>query len=152
METFSALPAICAGNSSVPGEFTTQRPVTRTFDLDFDLRPNKRLSKQSWGWWFETPLYPLWRHCNDVANVLTQWGRVTHICVSNLTTIGSDNGLSPDRRQPIIWTSAAILLIGILGTKLRRIVIETHIFLFEKNAFEYVIWKGAVNFFSASMC
>ena len=51
METFSALLAICAGNSSVPGEFPAQRPVTRSFDVFFDLRQNKRLSKQSWGWW-----------------------------------------------------------------------------------------------------
>ena len=64
METFSALLAICAGNSPVPGEFPTQRPVTRSFDVYFDLRPDKRLSKQSWGWWFETPSRPLWRHRN----------------------------------------------------------------------------------------
>ena len=51
METFSALLAICAGNSQVPGEFPTQRPVKRSFDAFFDLRLNKRLSKQSWGWW-----------------------------------------------------------------------------------------------------
>ena len=53
------------GNSPVPGEFPTQRPVTRSFDVYFDLRPNKRLSKQSWGWWFETLSWSLWRHCND---------------------------------------------------------------------------------------
>ena len=64
METFSALLAICAGNSPVPGEFPTQRPVTRSFDVFFDLRLNKRLSKQSWGWWFETLPRPLWRHSN----------------------------------------------------------------------------------------
>ena len=54
METFSALLAICAGNSPVPGELPAQRPVTRSFDIFFDLPLNKRLSKQSWGWWFET--------------------------------------------------------------------------------------------------
>ena len=64
METCSALLAICAGNSPVPGEFPTQRPLTRSFDVFFDLRPNKRLSKHWWGWWFETPSYTLWRHCN----------------------------------------------------------------------------------------
>ena len=64
METFSALLAICAGNSPVPGEFPAQRPVTRSFDVFFDLRLNKRLSKQSWGWWFETLSCSLWRHCN----------------------------------------------------------------------------------------
>ena len=65
METFSALLTICAGNSPVPGEFPAQTPVMRSFDVIFDLRPNKRLSKQSWGWWFEKPSRPLWRHCND---------------------------------------------------------------------------------------
>ena len=50
METFSALLAICVGNSPVPDEFPTQRPVTRSFDGYFDLRLNKLLSKQSWGW------------------------------------------------------------------------------------------------------
>ena len=52
------------GNSPVSGEFPAQRPVTRSFDVFFDLRPNKRLSKQWWGWWFETLSCPLWRHCN----------------------------------------------------------------------------------------
>ena len=65
MEAFSALLAICAGNSPVTGEFPSQRPVTRSFDIFCDLRLNKRLSKQSWGWWFETPSRPLWCHCND---------------------------------------------------------------------------------------
>ena len=46
----------------VPGEFPTQRPVTRSFDVFFDLHPNKRLSKQWWGWCFETPSCPLWLH------------------------------------------------------------------------------------------
>ena len=66
METFSALLAICAGNSPVPGEFPTQRPVTRSFGVFFDLRLNKRLSKQSWGWWFESLSHPLWRHRNEM--------------------------------------------------------------------------------------
>ena len=64
METFSALLAICAGNSPVTGEFRAQRPVTRNFDVFFDLRLNKRLSKQSWGWWFETLSHPSWLHRN----------------------------------------------------------------------------------------
>ena len=69
MEAFSALLAICAGNSPVSGEFPTQRPVTRSF-VYFDLRPNKWLSKQSWGWWFETPSRPLWRHRNDIIRII----------------------------------------------------------------------------------
>ena len=64
METFSALLAICAGNSPVPGEFPAQRPVTRCFDVSFDLHPHKRLSKQWWGRWYETLSCPLWRHGN----------------------------------------------------------------------------------------
>ena len=64
METFFASLAICAGNSPVTGEFPAQRPVTRIFEVFFDLRLNKRLSKQSWGWWFEMVSRPLWRHCN----------------------------------------------------------------------------------------
>ena len=55
-----------AGNATVTGEFPAQRPVTRSFGVFFDLRPNKRLGKQSWGWWSETPSCSLWRHCNDL--------------------------------------------------------------------------------------
>ena len=65
METFSALLDICAGNSLVPSEFPAQRPAARSFDVFFDLRLNKRLSKHSWGWWFVTLSCQLWRHCND---------------------------------------------------------------------------------------
>ena len=64
MESFSALLALYAGNSPVTGEFPAQRPVTWRFDAFFDLCLNKRLSKQSWGWWFDTPSFPLWRRCN----------------------------------------------------------------------------------------
>ena len=62
METLSALLAICAGNSPGTGEFPAQRPVALSFDVFFDLRLNKRLSEQSWGWWFETLSCPLWRY------------------------------------------------------------------------------------------
>ena len=59
---------------------------------------------------------------------LTHWGQVTHICVSKLTIIGSDNGLSPGRRQAIIWTNAGILLIGPMGTNFSEILIEIRTF------------------------
>ena len=88
MKTFSALLAICAGNSPVPGEFPAQRPVTRSFYVFFDLRLNKRLRKQSWGWWFETLSRPLWRHrnvqweylpwawqCYKLSKII--WGRIS---------------------------------------------------------------------------
>ena len=57
-------------------------------------------------------------------NDLTHWGRVTHICVGNLIIIGPDNGLSPGRRQAIIWTNAGILWIGPLGINFSEILIE----------------------------
>ena len=57
--------SLCAGNSPVTGEFPSQRPVTRSFDVFFDLRLNKRFSKQSRRRWFETLSPPLWRHCNS---------------------------------------------------------------------------------------
>ena len=63
---------------------------------------------------------------------LTHWGRVTHICISKLTLIGSDNGLSPGRHQAIIWTNAGILLIGPLVTIFREILIKIYSFLYKK--------------------
>ena len=68
METFSALLALCVGNSPVTGEFPSQRPVMWSFDVFFDLRQNKPFGKQSRGWWFETPSCSLWRHCNESIN------------------------------------------------------------------------------------
>ena len=56
------------GEFTGPGEFPTQRPVTRSFDVFFDLRLNIRLSKHTRGWWFETQSWSLWRHCNDPAS------------------------------------------------------------------------------------
>ena len=65
-------------------------------------------------------------------NELTHWGRVTHICVSELSIIASDNGLSPGRRQAIIWTNAGIWLIRTLGTNFSEILGEIHSFSFSK--------------------
>ena len=64
--------------------------------------------------------------------VLTHWGRVTHICVGNLIIIGSDNGLSPGRRQAIIWTNARILLIWPWGRNFSEILIGIQIVSFKK--------------------
>ena len=106
----SALLAICAGNSPVTGEFPAQRPVTRSFDVFFDLRLNKRLSKQSWGWWFETPSHSLWRQCNveyfSEQYTLIHGGLVAHTSVT-IARIGSENGSLPVRPKslPIVnWT------------------------------------------------
>ena len=85
-------------------------------------------------------LLPIWhvdsfqQHFYDMPawSFLTHWGRVTHICVGTNTNIGSDNGLSPGRRQAIIWTNAGILLIGPLGTNFNEMLIEIHAFSFTK--------------------
>ena len=60
----SVLRAFCAGNSPLTGELSSERPVTRSFDVSFDLCQNKGFSKQSRRRWFETPSRSLWRHCN----------------------------------------------------------------------------------------
>ena len=78
METFSVLLALCAGNSPVAGEFPSQRPETRNFDVFFDLHLNKRLSKQSRRRLVKTPWRSLWRHCSLWVNqckdaVLRAW-------------------------------------------------------------------------------
>ena len=68
------------GGFTGPRWFPTHRPVTRSFDVCFDLRPNKRLSKHCSGWWFEKPLHPLWRHCNEsegmgkYLHLISLWG------------------------------------------------------------------------------
>ena len=96
METLSALLAICAGNSPVTGEFPAQKPVTRSFDVFFDLRLNKRLSKQSWGWLFETPSRPLWRQGGGGGGggggmvVVGGWGVVVVVVV--VVVVGGGGG------------------------------------------------------------
>ena len=66
------------------------------------------------------------------GDMLTHWGWLTNICVSELTIIDSDNGLSPGRRHAIIWSNAGILLIGPLGTNFSDILIKIHTFSFKK--------------------
>ena len=87
IEIFSALLAICAGNSPVPREFPAQRPVTWSFDVFFDRHPNKGLSKQWRGWWFETLSCPLWRGrdviTQDNDNCTLRWRHNDHDSASN---------------------------------------------------------------------
>ena len=92
-------------------------------------------------------------HCKlswNGVTTLTFWGGVTHICVSKLTIIDSDNGLSPGRRQAIILTNAVILWIWPLGTKFREILIEIYIFSFNKMHLKMSSAKW--HLFCASMC
>ena len=67
-----------------------------------------------------------------VRQLRPHWGQVTHICVVKLTIIGSNNGLSPEWRQAIIWTNAGILLIGPLETNFSEILIWIQTFSFKK--------------------
>ena len=87
---------------------------------------NKLLTKQLGCSWFERQ----WCSCD--ITLITHWGWVTHICVGNLTTIGSNNDLSPDRRQATIGTNAAILSIGPLGINFSEISMEIQTFSFRK--------------------
>ena len=83
-------------------------------------------------WFYIVSINVIWLHNRSQSLSLTHWGRVTHICVNKLTIIGSDNGLSPGRRQAIIWTNDGILLIAPLGTNFSEILIEIYIFSFKK--------------------
>ena len=76
---------------------------------------------------------------------------MTHKCVSKLTIVGLDNGLSPGRCQAIIWTNAGILLIGPLRINFSEILIENHIFI-QENAFENVVCDIVGHFVSIPMC
>ena len=93
------------------------------------LRPQKQISSTSLT--KRGPVCAILTN-SQCLNILTHWGWVTHICVGKLTIIGSDNGLSPGRRQAIIWTNAGILLNEPLGTSLSEILIGIQIFSFKK--------------------
>ena len=84
------------------------------------------------------------------ANELTHWGRVTHICIDKLTIISSDNGLSPGRRQAIIWTNAGILLIRTLRKNLVKSDVK-FIYFYAKNTFEIIVFAIEV-FLSRYQC
>ena len=131
MGTFSALLALCAGNSEVTGELPSQMPVTQSFDVFFGLRLNKLLSKSSRRRWFETPSRSLWRHCNVILNHIPSQNSSVHKwtsffinlrywfnqCIFNNTSSAtySINGKTSYRK--ISWSSEAgrsIVLIGVL--------------------------------------
>ena len=87
-----------------------------------------------WLKFFETICVCMYIYTNRIYLIvqLTHWGRVTHICVDKLNIIGSDNGLSPRRRQAIIWTNVGILLIRPLGTNFGEILFRNQTFSFKK--------------------
>ena len=109
------------GEFTGPGEFPAQRPVTRSFDVFFDLHPNKRLSKQWWGWWFETQSWPLWRHrngcecewinshCNIEAIALIEKAMAVHVKALVFWNFLSQSGASATFVKLVINQSDHIL-------------------------------------------
>ena len=87
---------------------------------------------------------------NIIIELLTHWGRVRHICISKITIIGSDNGLSPGRHQAIIWTNDGILFIGPLGTNFTEMLIKMYTFSLKKKHLKILSAKWQ-HFVSASM-
>ena len=91
------------------------------------------LSRSSGNYFITVVMLLSWScSANLLCYLLTHWGRVMHICVSKLTIIGSNNGLSPGRRQAIIWNNTGILLIRSLGTNFSEILSKIHTFSFKK--------------------
>ena len=82
--------------------------------------------------WTDTGILLIEPLGKNFSDILTHWGRVMHICISELTIIGSDNGLSPRRCQAIIWNNAGLLLIEPLGTNVSEISIGIQTFTFKK--------------------
>ena len=116
------------------------RPSERCTILIEDMYVQNHFQKDisSYTWiMYEKPMILQVFNVNSFSGVLlssclTHWGRVTHICANKVTIVCSDNGLSPGRRQAIIWTNAGILLIGTLGTNFSDILIEIRPFSFKK--------------------
>ena len=143
-------------NTLWPSHTITLRTRKYTYGLnhsngsqDNSCRPNLCLILDcdqylKWSGYINTPNWSIsdWfqlqgsrQKCISKKEDLTHWGRVTHICVSKKTIIGSDNGLPPGRHQAIIWTNAGLLLIGTLGTNFSEILIKIRIFSFKKMGF-----------------
>ena len=103
------------------GEFTGPRwiprtkPVARSFHVFFDLHLNKRLSKQSWGWWFETLSHPLWRHCNASLVQMIAWG--------------------PNTDDKQWWPSSATPVCGIMGRWVSNYIMDGRAFVVAKGVF-----------------
>ena len=144
---------MCTFNSSCPSDTTWHHEFYHIIFTNWTLE-NKLFQK----FYQRTQKVFQFDACKSICKMschfieaLTHGGRVTHICVNKLTIIGSDNGLSPGRHQAIIWTSAEILLIGLLGTNFSEILIRIQIFPFKKIRLKMSSAKWRP-FVSASMC
>ena len=142
MEIFSTLLAIFAGNSPGTGEFPAQRPVTRSFDVFFDLRPNKQLSKQWWGWWFETPSWSLWRHRNDQDNTL-RWNVASRNSVTLFPLMAFHLFSSKTLPETTLWTRVIKIRMKIqrISFKKMRLTQVTAILLTHNNFKLFFLWN-----------
>ena len=117
------------GEFTGPGEFPTQRPVTRNFDVFFDQRPNKRLSKQLWGWWFETLSWSLWRQRNDIMTTLRSLiSLTTQLFVQHLVRVYNKENTKAPHKCPClrrIHLSLVIAGFPLLSTSNTQIVYMT---------------------------
>ena len=151
METFSALLAICAGNSPVTrhrvniGEAGDLRRHRDHYDVIVMGMQRKMCCDLEFLGYFQI-IYLI----SLILSDLTHWGRGTHIFVCKLTIIGSDNGLLSQRRQSNIWTNAGILLIGTLGTNFSEILSEMHTVHSRKFIWKHRLRSGG-HFVSSSM-
>ena len=137
----------------------TNRKWNRNFMFISKLRPRQNgwlLTDDISKWFYCMEIAVFWFKCHsnmfpmaelaiassfELMVWLTHWGRVTHICVSKLTIIGSDDGLPPGRRQAIIWTNDGILLSGRSGTNFSEMLITIQTLSFTKMHLDMSSWK-----------
>ena len=126
-------------------QVTTARLIKYCFDLNVYVH-----SKSHWFTFivFTVKLYVILYY---ITFCLTHWGRVAHMYVSKVTNIGSDKGMSPGRREAIIWTNAGIFLIRTSGTNFSKILSKMYAFSFKKMYLQMALRNGG-NFVSALMC
>ena len=143
METFSAVLAICAGNSPVPGEFLAQRPVTRSFDVFFDLRLNKRLNKQSSCLWFETISRPLWCHSNETRRELFKFWDLVRLILEIYGSVDLGRVSVLNVRQAITWSNeeeACVTHPGTSGTVLSHRGWDKMTYAYTWSILECKVW------------
>ena len=130
------MPVILWNNAGILLFGLLETKFNETLIKNYTFSFKKMYSNVSFGKWWPFGLSLIVLKCHsfvtDIILYWTHWGRVTHICVSIFTIIGSDNGLLPGRRLAIIWTNVGKLLIGLLGTNVSEISIAIYAFSFEK--------------------
>ena len=131
------------GEFTGPGEFPTQRPVTRGFDVFFDLRLNIRLSKQPWGWWFETLSPPLWRHRNAFSWLLSvisqRWIWPLFLLTNRLICLVNAGCQRP---RPDPWHNTHVITETKYTGWIGKLVIYTLMFILARSGYLLVLEKA----------